>query len=619
MSSLRQALKLSIEESHHPRNRAGCSDIESSSSENKRCNASDNCKAKAKCNHDGDVSEHDEIVCEPTDDDMDSEDELGAFIYKTSLAAKSLAATALSLSTTEEADAASLPTTDEKVLNRRTPPRHLNSSVPTITRESNPLQRLRNTIGCRKCQKEVGCGEETREMHDGRCPRKWQSAGGSYKTKGKKCASLEHHEDRREHKATPSSKQSIRDKCNTTKGTSIQGAGDDFHDHTTRRSMRKRSAPDHFVARPSKSGVGVKDGDDEFLAATNSAAISASDGTITGEVTRDNVMVSLAKERTRKDHGYKCPRKRRKKEESEDKNDGEVEIQESDRSHKKAMKWTLEEDMELVKRVRLHGDGNWKGILDNSPILQERYITAPSVGHARRSLRMRWPFTLKKMKARNDDDFSDRTHDNESVASFTNPDRSDESMGSETESGEEEDSQDTHRYSGSERGWSTEEEEELRKRVHLHGEGNWKDILNNSDILQDRYKTASSAKIARQCIFLRWRRKHMENWNDDDHSDGVQDNSDESIESESESGDEEDSQDTHSHSQKKWPSQYSTEENEELRKRVRLHGEGNWKVILDNSPILQERYKSTVSAKSARQSIANIWGKYHKKNCRMHK
>eukprot|EP00571_Detonula_confervacea_P000961 CAMPEP_0172330226 /NCGR_PEP_ID=MMETSP1058-20130122/61291_1 /TAXON_ID=83371 /ORGANISM="Detonula confervacea, Strain CCMP 353" /LENGTH=1041 /DNA_ID=CAMNT_0013047431 /DNA_START=37 /DNA_END=3162 /DNA_ORIENTATION=- len=401
--------------------------------------------------------------------------------------------------------------------------------------------------------------------------------------------------------------------------------------------------------------------------------------------------------------------------------ESEEEIQESGRAQGKGMRWTLEEELEFVKRVRLHGEAKWKEILDNSPILRERYKTAPSAIHARDSLRVRWPITLKHMKAWNNDDFSDQAHDNESVASFADPDSSDESMDSESESDEEEDTQDigrlfgrgtrwlaeedeelrkrvrlhgegnwkdildnsqilqdryktassavtareciyqrwrrkhmktwndddhsdgvqgksdesmdsesesddeeedtqdTERLYGSGTGWLAEEDEELRKRVRLHGEGNWKDILDNSEILQDRYKTASSAKIARQCIFLRWRRKHMENWNDDDHSDGVQDNSDESIESESESGDEEDSQDTHSHSQKKWPSQYSTEENEELRKRVRLHGEGNWKVILDNSPILQERYKSTVSAKSARQSIANIWGKYHKKNCRMHK
>ena len=38
----------------------------------------------------------------------------------------------------------------------------------------------------------------------------------------------------------------------------------------------------------------------------------------------------------------------------------------------------MEEDEELRKRVRLHGGGNWKGILENSSILQERYKMAPS-------------------------------------------------------------------------------------------------------------------------------------------------------------------------------------------------------------------------------------------------
>lgn len=40
--------------------------------------------------------------------------------------------------------------------------------------------------------------------------------------------------------------------------------------------------------------------------------------------------------------------------------------------------WTGEEDAELMRLVRVHGKGNWKDMLDHSPIMQRRYKTAPS-------------------------------------------------------------------------------------------------------------------------------------------------------------------------------------------------------------------------------------------------
>lgn len=40
---------------------------------------------------------------------------------------------------------------------------------------------------------------------------------------------------------------------------------------------------------------------------------------------------------------------------------------------KRRVEWSASEDVELKKRVRLHGDGNWKVILDSSVILKERY------------------------------------------------------------------------------------------------------------------------------------------------------------------------------------------------------------------------------------------------------
>ncbi|KAL7539465.1 hypothetical protein ACHAXR_010606 [Thalassiosira sp. AJA248-18] len=79
--------------------------------------------------------------------------------------------------------------------------------------------------------------------------------------------------------------------------------------------------------------------------------------------------------------------------------------------------WSVEEDMELVKRVREHGEGNWKAILDNSRILQGRYGNAPSDVHARQNIRSRW--IRKHMNA---DTGLDLAHDDESVKSSTNSD-----------------------------------------------------------------------------------------------------------------------------------------------------------------------------------------------------
>lgn len=39
--------------------------------------------------------------------------------------------------------------------------------------------------------------------------------------------------------------------------------------------------------------------------------------------------------------------------------------------------------------------------------------------------------------------------------------------------------------------WSEEEDAELRKHVRVHGEGNWRDILNHSRVLQERYQSST--------------------------------------------------------------------------------------------------------------------------------
>ena len=51
------------------------------------------------------------------------------------------------------------------------------------------------------------------------------------------------------------------------------------------------------------------------------------------------------------------------------------------------------------------------------------------------------------------------------------------------------------------RSWSQEEDAETMKRILLHGLENWKDILDNSSILQERYKTAHSGMF--RCSLLR--------------------------------------------------------------------------------------------------------------------
>ena len=42
--------------------------------------------------------------------------------------------------------------------------------------------------------------------------------------------------------------------------------------------------------------------------------------------------------------------------------------------------------------------------------------------------------------------------------------------------------------------WSTEEDEELRKKVQLYGEGNWKVILEKSEVLRRRYAIVSNGE-----------------------------------------------------------------------------------------------------------------------------
>ena len=40
---------------------------------------------------------------------------------------------------------------------------------------------------------------------------------------------------------------------------------------------------------------------------------------------------------------------------------------------KRRVEWTEQEDCELRKRIKIHGEGNWKEIVKNSVIIRSRY------------------------------------------------------------------------------------------------------------------------------------------------------------------------------------------------------------------------------------------------------
>ncbi|KAL7462416.1 hypothetical protein ACHAXS_002791 [Conticribra weissflogii] len=64
---------------------------------------------------------------------------------------------------------------------------------------------------------------------------------------------------------------------------------------------------------------------------------------------------------------------------------GGQEVEEYER--KKRVKWSAEEDAELLDQVDCCGEGEWTKILKNSKILQNRYKSSHSKNHALESLR----------------------------------------------------------------------------------------------------------------------------------------------------------------------------------------------------------------------------------------
>jgi len=117
--------------------------------------------------------------------------------------------------------------------------------------------------------------------------------------------------------------------------------------------------------------------------------------------------------------------------------------------------------------------------------------------------------------------------------------------------------------------WSKEEDDELRKQVSYHGT-NWKGILENSTVLQERYKTSSSAKTSHNALKNRWKRLKPRHGNS-------------------------------AYTAHKW----SQVENDTLEYAVSIYGT-NWKQILDNTIMFKEIYNHLL-VENARSALYDHW------------
>ncbi|KAL7551550.1 hypothetical protein ACHAWF_014737 [Thalassiosira exigua] len=126
---------------------------------------------------------------------------------------------------------------------------------------------------------------------------------------------------------------------------------------------------------------------------------------------------------------------------------------------KKRAKWTVEQDNELKKGIRIYGEGNWKQIYENSEILQERY-KGSSVKKAREGCKDRW------RKILNVDEAVEKSYP-------------------------------PHQ-------WTSIEDSELELAVSIHGT-NWKKILEESKRFQEMFDHRSDER-AREALRDRYRR-----------------------------------------------------------------------------------------------------------------
>ena len=232
---------------------------------------------------------------------------------------------------------------------------------------------------------------------------------------------------------------------------------------SARRSIRQRSAPELFVARPSKSGVGVKDGDEEFLESktscstvaavtdkrSGSARLKSKDENVEEEdedswqCHRCDTSNASTRSRCTSCLGWKGGRMELRNDKEDESSEDEEEEEDSWQCHRC-------DTLNAPTRSRCSSCMSWKGG------------------------RQGWRYEKEDGSSKEEEEEEEE----------------DESCG-------EESAYDFEDCSKSKRQeWSAKEDKELMKRVRLHGAGNWKTILDNSRILQERYSNALSGELS---------------------------------------------------------------------------------------------------------------------------
>ena len=109
-----------------------------------------------------------------------------------------------------------------------------------------------------------------------------------------------------------------------------------------------------------------------------------------------------------------------------------------------------------------------------------------------------------------------------------------------------------------------------------------------------------SARIARSCIRDRWHEIKVQTDNALQDNDAVVDDVDEDQDST-------DSDEEENERLRKTRKEWTAKEDWEIVKLVRRVGEGNWKVIFDNSIVLQNRYKFAQSGTLGLEKVARFF------------
>ena len=332
---------------------------------------------------------------------------------------------------------------------------------------------------------------------------------------------------------------------------------------SARRSMRERSAPELFVARPSKSGVGVRDGDEEFLESqTNFKAVAAAtdkrsgnarqkrkdesdvEGEDSWQCHRCETSNAPARSRCSSCMGWKGGRLCWLYEKVNDNSEDDAEENEDS--------WQCHrcDASNALTRSRCSSCMGWRGGRqgwryeeeDESSDDEEeedeedswqchRCDTSNASTRSRCSSCMCWKGSRMELREEKEDESSEDEEGNEEdywechrcdTLNATARSRCSSCMGwkggrqgwryeKEDKSSEEEEEDEScgeestyvfEDYSEFKRQeWSIKEDKELMKRVRLHGAGNWKTILDNSLILQERYSNAPSGELMHLALY----------------------------------------------------------------------------------------------------------------------